>query len=152
MKILFVCDGNVYRSQVAQACFDNLSQHDSESAGIRVEEWIAMLNLPGKKIKDAPTNRSIEHVRNEFGVDISEKERKQLTPDLVDEADLVIVMTAKNGWPDYLNEGNKVVFWDIPDPWEHDDDFAYDVFKQIQHRVEKLVEDIEGDEFSTATI
>ena len=142
MKVLFVCDGNVYRSQVAQACFDNLSQHDSESAGLRVDKWMAVLNLPSKKVKDAPFIRSIGHIKRAFGVDISEKERKQLTPEMVDEAELVIVIAEKSGWPDYLNEGEKVVFWDIPDPYEHDDDFASNVFRQIQNRVEKLVEAI----------
>jgi len=46
MKVLFVCYANVGRSQVAQACFDPLSKHDSASAGIAVNERIAAMKLP----------------------------------------------------------------------------------------------------------
>lgn len=142
MKVLFVCYANIGRSQVAQAFFDNLSQHDSDSAGIGVDELMARLNLTSKKLKDTPSNRSVEYIRNELGVDIAEKERRQLTPEMVDEAELVIVIEMKNRWPDYLNEEGKVVFWGIPDPYGNDEDFAYDVFIQVRHRVEQLVEDI----------
>ena len=38
--------------------------------------------------------------------------REQLTPELVDAADKVIVMAERETWPDYLVEGGKVEFWD----------------------------------------
>lgn len=142
MKVLFVCNGNIGRSQVARAYFDKLSQHDSDSAGILVDEGMAKLNLPSRKLRDVPSQRSVRYIRKEFGVDIAERERRQLAPEMVDEAEFVIVIAAKNRWPDYLNEGEKVIFWDIPDPYGLDDDFAYDVFRQVQHRVEQLVQEI----------
>jgi len=43
---------------------------------------------------------------------------------------------------DYLKEGGKVVFWDIPDAARQDDGFAYDVYRQVQDRVEQLVKEI----------
>jgi hypothetical protein len=52
MKVLFVCYYNVGRSQVAEACFKKLSQHDCDSAGIAVDETIAQRKLPSKKLKD----------------------------------------------------------------------------------------------------
>lgn len=145
MKVLFLCHANVGRSQVAEVFFDKLSQHNGDSAGIGVDEWIGRLNLTSKKLKDAPTHRSVEYVRDELGVDIAEKERRQLTSEMAAEADLVIVIDSKNRWPkylDYLNDGGKVVFWDIPDPYGQDDDFAYDVFGQVKQRVKQLVEEI----------
>ena len=85
MKILFVCHANVGRSQVAQVYFDKLSRHTSDSAGIAVDDLIARRNLRGRKLKDV-TSRTAEYIleciRNEFGVDISDKERQQLTPRL----------------------------------------------------------------------
>jgi len=145
MNILFVCHANVGRSQAAQVYFDKLSRHISASAGIAVDELIAKHNLRGRKLKDV-TSRAAEYIRecirNEFGVDIAEKERQQLTPAMVDEADLVVVIAEKERWPAYLQEGGKVVFWDIPDPRGHPDEFAYDVYKQVQRRVERLVEEI----------
>ena len=142
MKVLFVCYANVGRSQVAQAYFDKLSQHDSESAGIAVNELIVKGNLSSRKLKDLPTQRSVEYIRCGFGVDISEKERQQLVPAMIDKADLVIVIAEKESWPGYLQEGGKVVFWDIPDAVGQTDAFAYDVYRQVQRKVEQLVEEI----------
>jgi len=142
-KVLFVCIANMGRSQVARACFDQLSQHDSDSAGIGVDEHIARRNLPSRKVKDSRTDgRSVEYIRRAFGEDISDRERQQLTPEMVHAADLVILIAEKNRWPDYLQEGGKVVFWDIPDAYRQDDDFATDVFRQVHNRVEQLVKEI----------
>ncbi len=141
-KVLFVCFANRGRSQVAHAYFDQLSQHDSDSAGIGVDEQIARRNLPNRKLSSDGRGRSIEYIRKAFGVDISERERQQLTPEMVDEADLVIVIAEKNTWPDYLKEGGRIVFWDIPDPYRQDDGLAHDVYRQIQDRVEQLVKEI----------
>jgi len=139
-KVLFVCFANIGRSQVARACFDQLSQHESDSAGIGVDKLMAEQNLSSIKLKD--NSRAVEYVRKAFGVDISDRERQQLTPKMVDEADLVIVIAEKKEWPNYLQEGGKVVFWDIPDPYGHDDNFAYDMHRQVQDRVEQLVKEI----------
>ena len=141
-KVLFVCSANVGRSQVARACFDQLSQHDSDSAGIGVDRIIARQNLSSRKLKELPDQRSVEYIRKTFGVDISDRERQQLTPEMVDAADLVVLIVEKDKWPDYLQEGGKVVFWDIPDAYGHDDNFAYDVHRQVQDRVEQLVKEI----------
>ncbi len=142
-KVLFVCFANMGRSQVARACFDQLSQHDSDSAGIGVDRIIARRNLPSRKVKDSGTDgRSVEYIRRAFGEDISDRERQQLTPEMVDAADLVVLIVEKDKWPDYLQEGGKVVFWDIPDAYGHDDNFAYDVHRQVQDRVEQLVKEI----------
>ena len=141
-KVLFVCFANMGRSQVARACFDQLSQHDSDSAGIGVDEQIARRNLPNRKLSSDGRGRSIEYIRKAFGVDISERERQQLTPEMVHAVDLVILVVEKDKWPDYLQEGGKVVFWDIPDPYRQDDDFVNDVYRQVQYRVEQLVKEI----------
>ena len=150
MKVLFVCSANVGRSQVARACFDQLSRNESDSAGIGVDRINARLNLSSRKLKDFspdgsvahPTMTSVEYIRKAFGVDLSDRERQQLTPEMVNAADLVILIVEKDKWPDYLQEGGKVVFWDIPDAFRQDDDFADDVFRQVHARVEQLVKEI----------
>jgi protein-tyrosine-phosphatase len=142
MKILFVCYANVGRSQVAQAYFTKLSQHASDSAGIAVNELIVQRRLASRKLKDVLDQRSVGYIGREFGMDVSERERQQLVPAMLDEADRVIVIAEKERWPDYLQEGGKVVFWDIPDAVGQPDDFAYDVFRQVQRRVERLVKEI----------
>lgn len=136
MKVLFVCYANFGRSQVAQAYFATLSKHESDSAGIAVNERIATTKVPSRKLKDNLNQRSVEYVRREFGLDIAEKERQQLLPAMLDTSDLVIVMAEKEKWPDYLEEGGKVVFWNIQDAFGMADDFAAeDVYLQVQRRL-----------------
>ncbi len=142
MKVLFVCHGNVGRSQVAQVCFGKLSQHEASCAGTAVDETLARQNITSRKMKDALSQRSAEYIRHEFGVDISERERRQLNPEIIDEADRVIVITEKGDWPDYLLEGGKVEFWDIGEPLGRDDAFVLEVYAQVRQRVEQLVKDI----------
>ena len=74
------------------------------------------MKLPGKKLKYAAIQHSIEYIKREFGIDIGEKERQQLVPEMMDTADLAIVIAERERWPGYLKEDDKVVFWDIPDP------------------------------------
>ena len=142
MKVLFVCYANVGRSQVAQACFTTLARHASDSAGIAVNELIVQRNLASRKLKDVRDQRSVGYIGREFGIDVSERERQQLVPAMLDEADRVIVIAEKERWPDYLQEGGKVVFWDIPDAVGQPDEIAYDIFRQVQRRVERLVAEI----------
>jgi protein-tyrosine-phosphatase len=97
------------------------------------------MKLASKKLKDNPNQSSVQYIRRELGVDIGEKERRQLVPEMIDAADIVVVIVEKERWPMYLEEGNKVVFWDIQDPVSMADDLAEQVFRQVQRRVEQLV-------------
>jgi len=119
-----------------------MSQHECDSAGIAVNERIAAMKLPSRKLKDTLTPRSVEYVRRAFGLDIAEKERQQLTPEMIDSSDLVIVIAEKDRWPSYLKEGGKVVFWDIQDAFGMADEFADDIYREVQRRVKQLVAEI----------
>ena len=139
MKVLFICYANVGRSQVAEACFKMLSPHECESAGIAVNDRIAAMKLASRKLKDNPNQSSVQYIRRELGVDISEKERRQLVPEMIDTADFVVVIAEKERWPSYLQQCNKVLFWDIQDPVGMTDESADEVYRQVQRRVEQLV-------------
>jgi protein-tyrosine-phosphatase len=57
----------------------------------------------------------VESVR-EIGYDIASSMRRVLlTEELFDSADVVIMITAKDTWPEYI-DGEKVIFWDIDGP------------------------------------
>jgi pentatricopeptide repeat protein len=142
MKVLFICYANVGRSQVAETCFKSMSKHDCESAGIAVNERLAAMKLASRKLKDNPNQSSLRYLRRELGRDIGEKEKQQLIPEMINTADIVVVIAEKKRWPSYLQECNKILFWDIQDPVGMADEFAEEVYREVRRRVEQLVAEI----------
>lgn len=77
----------------------------------------------------------IEAMR-EFGLDLSKQTRKQLTPELVKDADKIIVMDEKENLPDYLLNSRKVVFWNVDDAAGTDLVFHRKIRDQIKNLIE----------------
>ena len=86
MKILFVCRGNVGRSQMAEVIFNKYSKHKSSSAGTLI------LGNKSQKLKDIPLTEPVIKFMKKEGIDISEKEIKQLNQEMCNEFDKIIVM------------------------------------------------------------
>ncbi len=142
MKVLFICYANVGTSQVAEACFRTLSRHECASAGIAVDERIGQMKLSSKKLKHNAIQHSVDYIRHELGIDVGEKERQQLVPKMIENAELVVVIAERERWPSYLKEGGKVVFWDTADPARMGEDAADEVYREVQRRVARLVAEI----------
>jgi protein-tyrosine phosphatase len=83
--ILVVCVGNICRSPMAEALLkDALSEHQDitiESAGLGA-------------LVDHPASEHAVALMQERGLDIRQHRARQITPDMVNEADLVLVMEA----------------------------------------------------------
>ena len=145
MKILFVCRANVGRSQMAQAFFDSLSTHESETAGTMVAELRKEgQTLAGRARELEPTaavNFVIEVMRLE-GLDVSQNVRNQLTPQMVHSADKIVVIEEKASWPDYLLSSDKVLFWDMEDVVDQDLEFTRNTRDELKRRVEELVREV----------
>ena len=81
--ILVVCVGNICRSPMAEAVLRNALRNQQditvESAGLG-----AMV--------DWPASEHAESLMKERGLDISSHRARQLTPELISEADLILVM------------------------------------------------------------
>jgi len=85
MNLLFVCSGNTCRSPLAVAAWQTfapleLSDIDASSAGLA-----AIDEVPA-------TPHAIEAARA-WGIDLSPHRSRRLTPEILDEADLVLCMT-----------------------------------------------------------
>lgn len=139
MKILFVCKANHGRSQLAAAMFNKLAngRHWAISAGTRVVREES--NGEGQKMKDL--NAVI--IMKKMGVDISENVRHQLTPEMLESVDRVVVMAEPGFIPEYLRQSDKAVFWDIPDTYNQSLEFVRDISNRLQALIGDFIETLD---------
>lgn len=132
MKILFVCKGNVGRSQIAEALFHKKwgSEHEVFSAGTAIsgpEQPIGEL-LPGIQ--------EVLDVMSEEGLDVSMYVRKQLMPEMVEQADKIIAIVEDEILlPDYLSASPKLTRWNVEDPKGKD----LETTRRIKNQIKELV-------------
>lgn len=114
-KVLFVCRGNVARSQMAEALFLKYSPFEAISAGTRVPQEGP--GKEGKELQDIPVAEPVVRcLRDKENIDVSSYTNKQLNPEMLKDADVVVVMAEKETVPDYLSNSEKAIFWDVEDP------------------------------------
>jgi len=137
MKILFICKGNVGRSQIAEALFRKMIDNKFEvsSAGIK-------LSGPEQPIGElTPQIQEVLDIMKEENLDISMAIRKQLTEKMIENSDKVIViMEDEESLPDYLSNSSKLIRWNIVDPKGKDLEFTRNVKNQIKSLIENLIE------------
>ncbi len=136
MKILFLCKGNVGRSQIAEFLFKKKCGDSCTvvSAGIQIsgpEQPIGELMPQIKEVLD---------VMNEENIDISKAIRKQVTEKMVEEADkIVAIIEDSEMLPEYLLNSPKLVRWNIPDPKGKDLEFTRNVKDKIKDLLDTLI-------------
>ena len=86
-SILFVCTGNIHRSPMAEAIFKDFVEQQGVS-----ENW--EISSAGTWTKDGlPTTQEVVDVLKELGVAIERHASKQISREIFDESDLVLVMS-----------------------------------------------------------
>ncbi|MBS1266697.1 MAG: Protein ArsC [Candidatus Woesearchaeota archaeon] len=135
MRVLFVCRGNVGRSQMAAALFHKYFGEDAFSAGTKVFE------KQGQKLKEIPLAEPVIRFMKKEDIDISENARTQLTHAMLKGFDKIIVMAEQETIPKYLHQ-NKAEFWDIEDPKDMSDKGYEKIISQIKSRIKHLIKDI----------
>jgi len=121
-QILFVCTANRYRSVIAAACFkDELSRQKQE------DDWVVLSAGTWTTNGMSPMKEAVQLAR-EFGLDIQSHRSTVITGDMLQEANLVLVMESGQKealqveFPAYrrkillLSEATRGISYDIPDP------------------------------------
>lgn len=120
--ILFICGGNVGRSQCAEGFFNKLTKkHKAISAGTE----------PGDSVKPMTTA-----IMKDFGVDISKQKPKLFTKEMISKANKIVVLGSKKEFPK-LKE-IKAEYWNIPD-LPTDIENRREKIKLIKGKVEILI-------------
>ncbi|MFA6272165.1 MAG: low molecular weight phosphatase family protein [Patescibacteria group bacterium] len=125
-KILFICKSNTGRSQMAAAFLKK-----------RKPELIVL--DAGSQVGDRSgtiIHEYVIEVMKELDIDLSNNIRKQLTPDMVNKADKIIIMDKKENLPDYLINSGKMIFWDVEDAAGTDLEFHRKIRDQINTLVD----------------
>lgn len=117
MKVLFVCRGNVGRSQIAEAIFNKHAPVSliSISAGTKVINKDGT-SAEGERLVNRYGAKDVLAVLHEIDIDAALATRKQVTEKMVQEADMVILMAEEETLPVYLKNNNKIVRWQVEDP------------------------------------
>ena len=130
-RVLFVCVENAGRSQMAEA-------FARKYGGGEVEAFSAG-TMPAKEV-----NPIVIQVMREKGIDLTVNRPKAITRQMVEEADMIIVMgcSAEGFCPAPLL--NKVVDWQIEDPKDKPIEKVKEIRDKIESRVRKLISEIDN--------
>ena len=137
MKIIFVCRGNVARSYIASELFKKYSQHETLSAGTKLTHYEGS----DKMIKDLPLTDLLIETMKEKGIDLSQKIRTLITPEIARKADCIIMMAEPETIPDYLKNNPKVIYWEIEDPKGKDKKFYKKTIEEIERKIKEFVKE-----------
>jgi arsenate reductase len=126
-KILFVCSGNVARSQMAEAFYNHLTNSkEAYSAGTNKDTPRLYPKIP----------EMICQVMQEKGIDVSNQKVKTITELFVEEAEQIFVMCNTRFWPNYLlNTSDKTKYWEIEDPYH----MGINNIRKIRDHIERKV-------------
>lgn len=129
-KYLFICYGNIGRSQMAEAFYNNFTgTTDSVSAGIK--------NLI-EKYNGHPSKKIIQ-VMNEVGIDLSKQRVKQVKQIMLEEAKEVIVFCDKKLCTEEIINNPKVQFIPVNDPAGNSVEQTRYIRDEIQRVVKSLI-------------
>jgi arsenate reductase len=126
-EVLFVCEHNAGRSQMAAALLD---RHGAGSVRVR-----SAGSAPADRI-----NPAVVQVMDEVGIDLSKEVPKPLSEEAVRTADVVITMGCGDACPFY--PGKRYLDWDLPDPSGKSAEEVRPIRDEIDRRVRLLLADL----------
>ena len=130
-KVLFICRGNVGRSQMASELFNSINTTKSDSAGTNPK-------FPELTVGEIPTAKNAFVVMQELGLDITQNTRRRITPEILDNYDIAICMAEPDTMPDFLIHSPKLEMWSIVDPADMDLADTRQIRDQIFAKVKEL--------------
>ena len=119
--VLFLCDHNAGRSQIAAGWLRHL-------AGDRIDVF------SGGSAPAADTNRSVVEVMAAVGIDISTEYPKPWSDEVAQTVDVIVTMGCGDACP--IIAGKRYIDWDIPSPTGRTPDVLREIRDDVRTRVE----------------
>ncbi len=124
-KVVFICRGNMIRSQICMALFNKFKTNDfyAESCGTDA------LNdgNEGVELEKQPHLSNLIKILKNHGIDISKEKSKQLTEDFVKNASNIIYMGRKKNLPTWMENYNYEYWEDCLNEVEKNKDLKLNV-------------------------
>ena len=136
-KVVFICNGNILRSQIAKGIYNKLAKDGSiaYSYGTRVEakgrQGVLISSVKGMNV-------TINELSKQ-GIDISNERCDELKEEYLKNVDKIVVMADREYIPLWLNN-YKYEYWEIIIPDYFDSKIANDVIESIKEKVLKIIE------------
>lgn len=132
MNVLFICNGNVARSQEAEAFFNDLSEDDiATSAGINVKV--------GK-----PIDPLVVEVMAEVDFSLKNAKRKLWNQDMIAQAGLIVSFKPEHELPAELRDSGKIRYWQVEDPQHQSIEFHRKIRDEVESKVSELILELDG--------
>ena len=137
MKVLFICKGNMYRSQMAAALYNKLTNStDAFSVGTYPG---APEEPEGQVLEDLPAQGLLSShffdIMDKNGMDVRKNKTTRLHPEMLDEYDRVISMAEEPYIPDFLGQNKKVIWWNVKNPTFVTKEVAENTYSQLLNLV-----------------
>ena len=138
MKILFICKNNQFRSQMAAAIYNQITgTSDADSAGT----YVGSVDVPeGTSIKGYFKTPDFFELMEENGMNLRNNNTKRLTPQMVENAEVVVSMAEEPFIPDFLYKSKKVTWWEVDNPILVTREVAEKTFSQIKNLIEVAID------------
>ena len=129
--VLFVCLHNAGRSQMSAALFEQAARgrHRALSAGSKAD--------PAGHV-----HPPVVQVMRELGIDLAARRPRRLSPELAEQADVVVTMGCGDACP--FIPGTRYIDWELPDPSGRPIDEVRATRDEIAQRVKQLVEELDS--------
>ena len=135
--VLFICKGNWFRSQMAAAIYNRLTNSDAAHS---VGTYAGAPDEPeGQILADLfPTPHFFETMERR-GMDVRANITRRLQPTMLGAYDLIVSMAEEPFVPAFLRDAGHVIWWEIENPKVVDAAVAEDVYGRLETLVRDLI-------------
>ncbi len=131
MNILFICDGNVARSQEAELFVNKLAGNKTHAVSAGVNPKV------GK-----PIDPLVIEAMKEVGYSMNACVRKPIDRAVVGNADMIVSFKPAEELPEFVRHHANVRYWSVADPAKQSLEFHRKVRDLIKSKVESLLAEI----------